>query len=264
MSFSHLSDSMLSRSFMGETNPVLQAAREGNLDCAKRALAEYSALIMAITTFLDLVAEDARASAWHGIQDELYRNINEENGSESGGVPHRVIIAHHFEVLGLNWPSGEMPALEGFKRGSKVPVLDLESLGNYQAPTRTFIMNMLALLKQESSAFTVGMALALETTASPELQFVARITNELLVNAGLDPISEVVIIGGEGLEEISKFSLEGFFAHHIHEWEAGHQGRLEDEIQHELDRGLDQAQLESGFIAVLDLMDTWWTQLAKL
>lgn len=272
MSFIHLTEAMQACSFMGETNKVLIKARSGNLECAKQALEEYSALIMGITGLLDRIMNGARAAHMPGIEDELKRNIEEEEGTLSDNVPHCIIIAEHFKHLGLQWPFGKLPGITQWQQMDKRSYnfekdlrLKKETLENFEEPTQVFIQNMWEMIEIRSTSFTIGMALALETTAGPELQFVARIINELLINAGLAPISEDVITSGKNLASFSKFSLNGFFAHHIHEWEYGHQNRLEEQIQKEIDRGqIDREMLDAGFITVLSLMDSWWGMLAKL
>ncbi|MDG1949861.1 MAG: hypothetical protein P8J32_03515 [bacterium] len=271
MSFSHLTQAMQSCSFMGETNPVLAQARKGNLECAKGALQEYSALIMGITNLLEGVLNDAHAAQMHGIEDELQRNIHEEEGDLSEDVPHCIIIAEHFGALGLQWPFGELPSIAQWQQMDKRNYsfeeslrLNKQTLQNFSAPTQVFMEQMWKHIQDQPVAFTIGMALALETTAGDELEFVARIVNCILANAGAEQISEGVLNGSVDLGSLPKFSLAGFFAHHIHEWEEGHQGRLEEKIQEEIACGLDTDQLEGGFTTVLALMDTWWAMLAKL
>jgi hypothetical protein len=270
MSFIHLTEAMQSRTFMGESNPVLVNARQGNYLGAMSALEEYSALIMGITGLLEGVLNDAHAAQMLGIEDELQRTIHEDEGDLSEDVPHCIIIAEHFGALGLKWPCGELPSIDAWQQNKrsydfyKTLRLSKETLQNFSAPTQVFMEKMWANIRDQPTAFTIGMALALETTAGPELQFVARILNCVLAAEGKEQISDEVINGGVSLGSLPKFSLEGFFAHHIHEWEEGHQGRLEEKIEEEIARGLDTDQLDAGFITVLALMDTWWAMLAKL
>lgn len=259
MDFTALVEEMHTRLFMVH-NPVLEKSRRGHVDVAFGAMGEYSALIMSITTLLGSVAAVAKRRGWNRIQSELLRNIEEEQGSQSGGVPHCVIIAEQFRDLGLPWPDGNLPGIAGYDPAQPAPTL--QDMGVYRVCTQRFIGALSAAVAGEDPTFSVGIVLALETTAAPELQFVARTINEILARSGGELIPEAVITGGrKELRRFDKFSLNGFFAHHIHVWEEGHQAGLEHAISHT--DGLDRTQLARGFHHVLDLMDEWWKALAE-
>jgi hypothetical protein len=260
MPFDLLLHTVESRRFTGDTNLVLIAARSGNIKVAKGAMSEYTALVMSISMFLRNAAMRADAEGWTEIATELRRKIEEEDGSQTNGVPHCVILSDQFYEIGLEWRGEQLPFIDGYDTTQEPPVM-IDLIDTYSPSTVRFITDLMEMSLVKDSSNVVGMALALDMSAGQELCTVAKILNEILRDGGLPEIPEEAMNDGSQASEFDKFTLNGFFAHHIHAWEEGHRAGLERAIAET--EGVVEARIMRGFMRTMSRMDIWWRALAK-
>lgn len=228
-----------------------------NPELARYALSQYSALIESIVELLTVVCVRASAEDWNLISDELHRNISEEEGSESDGVPHRIIAAEHFQKAGIVWPA-QTQTIEEYRQG--IGSSDPRTF-RYDPATRSAMAMMCKMAQHLTPSSAVGMAFALEVTARPELRLVAKLLNLAISDTDQDPLPEWIISGNAPPKVApDPLSLLGFFSHHIFEWEKGHEERLADAITST--EGIDEVEFRAGFDMLCDLMNVWWVALS--
>jgi len=230
-----LDDKMMTRRFLTSHNPVLVSLEVQNLSTATRrgvwTIQQYCSLVRMIIEYLGRASRMIPVPA---VQDELARNIAEEQGSRTNGVPHRELLARLFR-----------------------DELDVEAFAPWSDSTLVF---HLAILKefnlQKNPEFIAGMIYALEASASPELLVVSRIINSF---AGYEVINHRKVRAWKAGREIE--NLEDFIGSHVVDFEAGHKQGLCEALNSFV--SADWPTFEKGFDFMLDQMAVWWEALSR-
>lgn len=250
--FSKLEDSLRTDhpSMLQRANPVLCGLHGRRIlgEGGVRALKQYSFLPANIVSLLSAMA--LRLSDWESVNSELLRNVGEEMGSGTSGIPH-------FDIL-----------KRGLARELSINVNALVP----ETETSQFLHRLRQAIADRPAAFVAGMAYALEDSALPELEIVALVINATWRALGHseDVIRPAAMRSRAHCEELraskdaSIFTLEDFFAVHLQDFEVGHKKGLIDTTVDHLKGAEDAAEFARGFEYVLSLMDEWWASLAKL
>ncbi len=212
----------------------------------KATLQQYYFLVLRIAGFLSIGLARYAGKA-PAIEAELIRNTGEEMGSRTNGEPHCSI----FERL-VNSQLG----------------FSIEVHCENKA-TRAFLNQMEKGLIMESPEYAIGILLALETSATPELKVVGGLIEnyaqcalgKAVVNvAALDSPERAAIASAK---HANNFNLEDFIVLHTIDYESGHRDRLWSAICQDINLKNEPGQLAAGFQFLLNLMDQWWVELAR-
>lgn len=233
-----LDKQMRERSFLTGKNPVLVAINSLPLGQGAGALQQYCSLVHMIIVYLGLGLERIPVRE---VREELARNIAEEQGSRTNGIPHRELLAKLF--------------LQEFQISTFAP---------WSEGTLDFHVALLTELKSKASSpeYVAGMIYALEATARLELEMVSDIINAYagykvvdIVKALGDPSRLAKLLPGEIT------SLEDFIVLHITQFEFGHESGLRNTLEPFICTNI--PAFTAGFEFVLDQMDKWWATLAR-
>jgi len=226
---------------MTAENPVLAGAQSRSLgvDEIEAVLSQYSLLPARISTFLTLGAQ--RLACWSAVRKELERNLGEEEGNGTGGVPHYQILCDALRVeLGLD-------------------VRDVRP----SRSTRHFLNDLVQSIGSTSPAFAAGVLYALEDSAVPELSVVAKIINTYSARKGAATRVRLARRPKPCEFVAGRITLSDFFAMHIHDFEIGHRDFLAEAVSAYLEEPTARAEFRAGFEHLMDAMETWWADLAK-
>ncbi|OGE77827.1 MAG: hypothetical protein A2751_02145 [Candidatus Doudnabacteria bacterium RIFCSPHIGHO2_01_FULL_46_14] len=234
--WTRLDDRMLERRFLTEKNPALVNIERQSLSAAEEQgtwiVRQYCSLVRMIIEYLGL---GMSLIPIHRVQTELARNIGEEQGSRTGGVPHRELLA---KILRDE--------------------LNMECFSPWSQATLRFHLALLGQFQTQAKnpVHIAGMIYALEASACPELLVVARIINSF---AGYQVVNLDTVQDFNRSREIK--TLEDFIAVHVIDFELGHKLGL----CQTLDRfaSTDWEAFELGFEFVLDTMAEWWEALSN-
>jgi hypothetical protein len=206
------------------TNVASCSKEEINLS---RVLMQYSLFPKNIVSMLDEARKVAKLRGWGSVEAELNRNIGEELGSDSSGVPHYLLLA------------SAMRQEFDLEIWTAVP----------ETATDRFIDSMRSALRDANPFYVMGVTYALECTAVPELQVVIHLVQYLASqrdNATLHP------------ETVS------FFDRHLGVWEPGHEAELKKAIDPYLTNEMVKTEsFKSGFLQVMHIMERWWHELTR-
>lgn len=212
-----------------QANPISIGLQELDLDRSQHIIEQYSHFPRAIVSLLYNARTAARDKNWHDLDVELTRNLGEELGTETFGVPHSEMLLKGLETaLGMR-----------SVREAKVGLA-----------TDRFVSSMQAVFAVKGSvAYVAGAAYALEASAVPELEIVWKVIEHFVSLRGNM---------GDGYDELVKF-----FDIHLGVWEPGHEDGLRKACQaHTATDAEARKQFEEGFRDVLAAMDLWWRELA--
>jgi len=138
-----------------DTNPI--AKTELSKDQLEYVIGQYSIFPKNITSFLYEAREKARQAGWKDADIELTRNLGEELGTETNGVPH-------YKWL-LNCVKADF---------------DLDLSGIKPSPsTNAFIESMTAAMANPQPSYVMGAIYACESSAVPELKIVRDIASPI-------------------------------------------------------------------------------------
>lgn len=231
-----------------ELNPVLRGAHDDGTEASAvaNALGQYCFLPRHIAELLTLGANRI-GRAWPKVYEELRRNVREEMGDKTFGQPHfHILKACVKRELGLD--------LDRVEEG---------------AASATFLGELTRRLTQEERPEVAGIIAALEDSATPELEVVARIIDRFAVLAGLGhvPIDLELLVSDSHLEAIWKrsrngFNLEDFFALHILFFESGHSDGLAKAVAHYLTTPGYFDRFLCAYEGTLRAMGRWWEGMA--
>jgi hypothetical protein len=231
-------------------NPVLSGLLRGRIRGAQgvQILEQYSLLPANIVSILSAMGN--RLAEWDNVTEELRRNVDEEKGTGTSGIPHFVILKR------------------GLKRELGVNVDEVVP----NAGTSCFLDGLRRAIADQTPAFVAGMAYALEDSALPELEIVALAINASARALGQcgDVIRPSAMSSRAHCEQLratkdaSNYTLEDFFVVHLQDFEVGHKKGLSDTIAEYLRNAADAADFACGFEYVLKAMDEWWEGLALL
>lgn len=204
-------------------NPVFLGREAASPAQLEYAMGQYTIFPKNIVTFLYSARDNARQSGWKDVDIELTRNLGEELGTETGGVPH-------YRML-----------VDGIKEDLGIDFSDL-------APSETTasFVNAMNSCMAVDMAFSAGAVYALEATAVPELEIVVELTDALfrkVRGAGMP--------GGQ---------LKEFFRMHLYGWEPGHESGLRNSCRKYI-TAASLGAFEQGFRDVMVAMDVWWLGL---
>ena len=224
--FDELERFMLSTCFTldMERNPVARLLPTVSTVVLRRVLLQYSFFSRDIVSLL----ERARSSlgVWETVRVELDRNICEELGSSTAGVPH-------YELL-------RQGILEEYR-------VDLATT-RADPQTTEFIAFCYGCMIDHGPAYTAGSVYALEATASAEITVLQHLACELSIRELGRPIPR------KGL-------LFKFLHCHVHDFEPEHKRGLEVALAACLGE-LQFGAFTEGFRVILGAMDRWWSALA--
>ncbi len=234
---------------VAETNPVLNGASgaSGSAERVAAALGQYCFLPRRIVELLTLGA-NRTGQAWPKVTEELRRNLREELGELTYGLPHfRILKTCLKRELGMD--------------------LDRVEQGPASA---TFLGELAGRLEAGTLAQASGIVAAIEDSATPELEVVARVIDCYAELSGRPevPIDLAALRAKDRLEEIwqrvSKgFTLEDFFALHILYFEAGHSDGLANAISPYLTSAEPYEDFLGSYEETLTEMDRWWEAMAS-
>jgi hypothetical protein len=168
---------------------------------------------------------------WDGVKTEIARNVAEEMGALTDGIPH----------------------LELMRRGYREE-LGVETDGvEYSACTRGFLERMRAPFRNSNSAFVCGALLAFEATATFEFKGVEKILRTLKARQG---------------GQIENTSLTGIYIQgHVADANPGenpeddHYAGMREAIGRYI-TAENASDLVRGFVSVCTALNAWWEQLA--
>lgn len=207
-------------------NPLLKVKGMSETTLAY-GLVQYSWFPRAIVTMLLAIRDLARRYGWDAVASELTRNLGEELGTETNGIPHNVLFTRILEQE-----------------------CGLESEAEKSTATLKFVTSMFTQLLSGDRLHALGAVYALETTARPELLVVVKIITNLRK--------------WQGHKKPGNFNqaTQKFFDMHVNTWEPGHSEGLRLAAEPILNSDEARASFENGFRAVLIIMETWWQELA--
>lgn len=229
---SRLNAGMLQHTFASlKKNPVLCGAEHASLQDLLVRLNDYAALPRIIIRLLEKARKKAGVSNMVEVAEELALNLSEERGLDLRAEPHGI---PHYEML---------------KRGLKKE-FKFQPTRNVRLATKQFLQKLESIVNSASAGKVIGAVYALESSATPELHVVRKM---------LETIAEK---RGQPLAPSSDKSLIWFIEIHTDTYEVDHESRLKNAIETCLPES-DYADFESGFREVIDLMETWWIEMAK-
>lgn len=180
----------------------------------------------------------AGTNGWKTVGEELERNISEEYGSKTEGVPHYDML-----VKGL---SSELGNDLGY-----APAADLEkklrSLEPLPAMSQ-FLTHIPQIVGNEDPLYALGGTYALEASAVPELVIVRMAVSKLIQNSTGIPMARDGYLGK-------------FFDAHLRVWEPGHEEGLRVTSAVYLNAPETAKSFEAGFREVMRTMDEMWAGL---
>jgi hypothetical protein len=134
-----------------EQHPIVNRLDELKAKDAKWVIQEYSRFSNeAIHMLLDA---RIRAYDWRALAEEIDRNIEEEKGSKTGGVPHLQIMRKGY-LFGLQFDSDDY-------KPSHV--------------TTVFLSTMRRIFQNPHNAYLAGAVLAFESVSIPEFQILDKL-----------------------------------------------------------------------------------------
>jgi hypothetical protein len=210
-------------------NPVATLLPDLSITQLQYIVGQYSTFPRCIVEFLEAARGAARKEGWESVGQELTRNMGEELGTETSGVPH-------YEMLIRGVSDATDPSAYA----------QLKNLPASQS-TGAFLARVETAVRSADSTYALGAVYALESSAVPELIIVRDILTLYLKK-----------VGGCGIEG----TLKLFFDKHLGDWEPGHENGLFVTVPTYMTKG-SVAAFAEGFGEVLSAMDVWWSELAK-
>lgn len=210
------------------TNPVVLKLSELTLPQLKSVIIRYSFFPRTIVEILTNARNLAHVANWSQVEQELTRNIDEECGSETNGVPHAEIL------------------LRGLEQALGMHDVRQERIDSETGEFLNTLTGMRRFNSVSDAPFVMGATYALEASAVPELEIVWKVVERYIAERG-----QV----GPGFEGLKKF-----FDVHLATWEPRHQTDLcvacETYVTLET-----RETFEHGFRTMMQAMDKWWQSL---
>lgn len=189
-------------------------------------LSQYSLFPKYIASFLKQARDKAKEAGWDSVSGELTRNLGEELGTETDGVPH-------YKML-----------VRGFR-----DELGADISGILSAPaTYRFLNEMRSYIRDHSLERAIGSIYACESSAVPELEIVMDLVNSLSMQTRGSELSETGM-------------LRNFFNMHLNIWEPGHEKGLRTASGVYVVQSEQLECFEQGFRKVMESMDAWWNSM---
>ena len=221
-------------------NPVAVNLDRTASDQLLYLVGQYTLFPKNIVSFLRSAQEVAGTNGWEMVCEELERNIGEEYGSKTEGIPHYDML-----VKGL---SSELGNDLGY-----APAADLEKKLRLLEPLPAmgrFLTHIPKIVGNENSLYAMGGTYALEASAVPELVIVRMAVSKLIENSTGIPMARDGYLGK-------------FLDAHLRVWEPGHEEGLRVTSAIYLSAPETGESFEAGFRETIKAMDTMWTGLYK-
>ena len=211
-------------------NPVMAQIDSWSRDDLAFIIKEYSGFSNAA---IHMFLEARIRNHWPALKQEIIRNMDEEMGELTRGIPHLELMRYGYRVeLGLE--------TDGFP---------------LSAITSGFINRMNSLFCDRDNSYLAGVLLAFEGTAAEEFRSVERILRRYKETLG---------------EQLKPQSLTWhYIAGHV--LPQGAEGQTDPEVDHGRGMieaigisltGADLKPLAQGFLAVCLELSIWWERLA--
>lgn len=247
--FSTLHTNMMEQAFL-VNNPVLEVARQPGIDVTMIAAAilQYVHLPEEIVGFLQTAASHFPIN--HQLFKELERNWQQEQGSETGSVPHVEILKHLL------------------KQDLAIDTSNIQS----SPATKAFFATIEEGMKQYPW-FAIGQAYALEATAVPELAIlVGPVLNTYATLIKRSPPVDLTalrrgptdrLLHPKNQQEAFQMTMNDWLRLHVLDFEVGHRDLLRVAIQESTPSLEEQRLFVAGFNQVLQAMNDWWKGLSQ-
>jgi hypothetical protein len=215
-------------------NPVALSIKEASTEELLYVLGQYCIFPNNIVSFLGTVKDTVSKYDLKLLAREIARNIGEEEGAETDGIPHYdMLISGASKELGFTDPIKAEVALKELKASPAMA---------------TFISSMQTLVASKDPLFATGVVYALESSAVPELVIVKALLNEVHMRVHEKPLSEETTLGK-------------FMALHLGVWEPGHEEGIRDTTKDLVKTDEEKSRFEAGFRTTLGVMDSLWKGL---
>lgn len=212
-----------------DLNPAITNLPNWDVDDIKFLVKEYSGFTNeSIHMFHDATIR----LKWDGVKDEIARNVSEEMGALTNGVPHLELMR------------------QGYRDELGVQTEDVE----YSACTQGFLNKMKQIFRSTNNAYTCGALLAFEATATFEFKAVEKILRTLKSRLDNGVIADDSITGKYILGHVSD-------APPGENPEDDHYDGMRRAIGNYIDHG-NAKDVIRGFVAVCTALNAWWEQLS--
>ncbi len=211
-------------SLLPENNPIVRNLKDIPTEQIAFIIKEYSCFSQeAIHMLLDAMI---RNHDWKELFLELQRNIDEEKGQETKGIPHLEMMRQGYKIdLGIETDNVEFTDLTLF-----------------------FVKKMKRIFNHNDNAFSAGALLAFEGSAIPEFYILDQIVKEYNKKRNVAPQND-------------KVSLTRLYIDGHKDFEIGHEAHLASSIKPYINE-LNINKMVKGYFSVCYTMSTWWEQLA--
>lgn len=227
-------------------NPVMNRAQSltqpAKTQFVSSVFGQYYGLVVEITHFLSQMILVTMEESCPAVTRELRRNLAEESGSRTEGLPHRILLSRALRnELQLE--------VEQYRRSEE---------------THSFLAGLMSSLYNRAAAFGLGVIYALEDTASAEVLVVGAITATIYEGVTVQRLTDKQLSLTDRNLPAHELSLEGFFRRHIVDFEIGHQQGLQKAITQDMNLDFPIHEFTAGYEYTLTAMHKWWEHLATL
>jgi hypothetical protein len=211
-----------------DTNPVITNLPNWDIEDLKFLVKEYSGFS---NESIHMFHDASIRLRWDGVKTEIARNVAEEMGVLTDGIPHLELMRRGYrEELGVETDNVE-----------------------YSACTHGFLKRMRAPFRNSNPAFVCGALLAFEATATYEFKGVERILRTLKERQG-GQIENNSVTGQYILGHVAD-------VHASENPEDDHYAGMRTAIGKYITPE-NASDLIRGFVTVCTALNSWWEQLA--
>ena len=216
-------------------NPIALQLPALGMDELMYVAGQYAIFPKNIVSFLSAASETAKQHGYTAIHEELERNIGEERGSKTAGIPHYDLLVRE--------TAAEFGHAFGYAPAADLEA-DLRALETGPAMDR-FVKKMKEITTNEDLEYAIGATYALEASASPELVIVWDVLNALHLKAY-----------GSALPVES--GLAEFVKMHLLDFEVGHEVHLREALSGYVQAVEQQDRFRNGFHDTILAMELLW------
>ena len=205
-----------------ETNPIVKDIEKLSLQDLRTVIQNYSGFSnFAIHCLLDAAI---RTFEWKLLQKEVIRNIEEELGSSTDGVPHLAMMRY------------------GYLKDLKIETDRIF----YRPHTEQFFFELKSIFNQNNTAKLAGALCAFESTAIPEFHIMDAVIQKFLTKQEktLNPESQTALY----IQGHKQFELE-------------HEQGLLDVCALYILTPEQQEDFQQGFESVVEALSCWWRSM---
>jgi hypothetical protein len=218
--------------FTPRRNPVLNNINLLQMSEGLAILHQYSEFPREIVSMLSRALGTFTAHGYYEVANALFRNIGEELGSATHGVPHYKMLIDGLFDLKAQFYQAPVETIDKWSPFSSSP------------STRRFLDEMKGLTSSQKPAFLFGVVYALESSARPELIVVRELINRLLRDNRIALNSHNI--------------LPTFLKLHIETFEPGHEQDLRQIVSRVVASEEDRDECTLGFHQVMKAMEELW------